>query len=465
MNHVARRKLRPSLFAAALGLAFALPAAAAPFAYRGSLSDRGEPAEGTYGFRLSFYDAQFGGEALAPATTLDGVAVRNGAFSASVDLEPELQARDKLWLQVEVRDGTGAFVPLAERETLQPKALAAGVCWDVDGNAGTLPITNILGTTDGAALRIQAGAGVGVNTIAPQASLHVRSGGTSLGNATPDPGTIINAEKATGNAFISIMGSAQRGLIFGEPNSTADGGIFYDNVNNSALDFRTGGNVARMQLGVSDEDGVNGGKGAETTLQLVGKNGQASYISAFDIGGIPFLDIGVNTVAYRIRVSAVDTTIAVPLIALSSASKPGGGSWSDSSDLRLKKNIVPLQGALDRLLELRGVNFEYANPDDAMHPAGVRTGFVAQEVQQVFPNWVKPGVDGYLTVGSQGFEALAVEALRTLKRSQEEAVQALRADLERIDAGREQRLATLERENARLRERLDALEPPAVSGR
>jgi hypothetical protein len=249
-----------------------------------------------YGFRLSFYDGPFGGKALAPATTLDGVAVNGGAFSTSVDLEPELQARDKLWLQVEVRDANGAFVPLAEREAVEPKALAAGVCWDVDGNAGTLPITNILGTTDGAALRIQAAAGVGVNTFAPQASLHVRSGATFLSNATPDPGTIINAEKATGNAFISIMGSAQRGLVFGEPNSTADGGVFYDNAGNSALDFRTGGNVARMQLGVSDEDGA-GGKGSETTLQLVGKNGPASYLSAFDIGGFPYLDIGVNTLA------------------------------------------------------------------------------------------------------------------------------------------------------------------------
>jgi hypothetical protein len=39
-------------------------------------------------------------------------------------------------------------------------------------------------------------------------------------------------------------------------------------------------------------------------------------------------------------------------------------------------------------------------------------------------------------VGSQGFEALAVEALRTLKQSQEDASAALRSDLDRIRCGR-----------------------------
>ena len=59
----------------AIALAGVSPLSAAEFTYRGSLSDRGVPAEGAYGFRLTPYDASVGGKALAPATTLDGVAL------------------------------------------------------------------------------------------------------------------------------------------------------------------------------------------------------------------------------------------------------------------------------------------------------------------------------------------------------------------------------------------------------
>ena len=96
------------------------------------------------------------------------------------------------------------------------------------------------------------------------------------------------------------------------------------------------------------------------------------------------------------------------------AFKPGGGSWSSSSDLRLKSAVEPLDGALARLLALQGVRFRYTNPDPLRRPPGEQIGFVAQQVAEVFPGWVGADADGYLTVGPQGFEALAVEALREL---------------------------------------------------
>ena len=97
------------------------------------------------------------------------------------------------------------------------------------------------------------------------------------------------------------------------------------------------------------------------------------------------------------------------------AYKPGGGSWASSSDSRLKTDVTPLAGALDRLLQLRPVEFTYIKPDPAKRPAGRHIGFIAQEVAEVFPAWVETDEDGYLTVGSQGFEALTVDSLRELR--------------------------------------------------
>lgn len=128
------------------------------------------------------------------------------------------------------------------------------------------------------------------------------------------------------------------------------------------------------------------------------------------------------------------------LVVTAQAGKPGGGPWTASSDARLKSDVQPMQGTLDRLLSLRGVTFRYTNPDPAKRPAGTHDGLIAQEVAKVFPQWVNTDSEGYLTVGSQGFEALAVEALRDLRAEKDIEIKALAL------------------ENAELRNRLDQIE-------
>jgi Chaperone of endosialidase len=122
------------------------------------------------------------------------------------------------------------------------------------------------------------------------------------------------------------------------------------------------------------------------------------------------------------------------------AFKPGGGSWAAPSDARLKTNVQPLDHPLDRLLQLRGVSFEYLRPDDAMHPDGRHNGFIAQEVQRVFPEWVGTTPDGYLAVGPTGFEALSVEVLRQLREEKDAEIADLHSRLDDLAS----RLATLE---------------------
>src|SRR5262245_20365628 len=94
------------------------------------------------------------------------------------------------------------------------------------------------------------------------------------------------------------------------------------------------------------------------------------------------------------------------------AFKPSGGSWSTLSDRRVKKSIEPVAGALNQLLKLRGVTYEYANPSAVGELPGVHLGMVAQEVEQVFPSWVDTGADGYKRLTFRGFEAITVEAVR-----------------------------------------------------
>lgn len=123
-----------------------------------------------------------------------------------------------------------------------------------------------------------------------------------------------------------------------------------------------------------------------------------------------------------------------------SAYKPGGGVWSATSDRRVKRDITPLEGSLDRMLELHGVSFEYIDPTLPGAAEGLQRGFVAQEVESVFPEWVGE-LNGLKTLSVRGFEALTVEALRDLRDEKDRQIaelrsenDALRARLEKIEA-------------------------------
>jgi hypothetical protein len=146
-----------------------------------------------------------------------------------------------------------------------------------------------------------------------------------------------------------------------------------------------------------------------------------------------------------------------------SAGKPGGGSWSDSSDARLKENIEPIDGqqALDVLNQLQGVTFEWINPEE--HSTGTRAGLVAQDVEEVFPDWVEEvepqGSDAALIPEGENakavhfphdYNAYMIEAVKTLDAQN----QALAETVEEQDA----RIAALEQQNADLEARLTALE-------
>jgi hypothetical protein len=67
-------------------------------------------------------------------------------------------------------------------------------------------------------------------------------------------------------------------------------------------------------------------------------------------------------------------------------------SWYNISDKRLKKNITTLNGSLEKIMSLRGVeyNFDKTNyPDVDLDENEKQIGFIAQEVEEVFPEAVR----------------------------------------------------------------------------
>mgnify|MGYP001613961525 CR=1 FL=1 len=64
---------------------------------------------------------------------------------------------------------------------------------------------------------------------------------------------------------------------------------------------------------------------------------------------------------------------------------PGGTGFSCASDLSLKKNILTIDNSLEKLMDLRGVYFNWKTDKDSVYR---NVGFIAQEVEQVVPELV-----------------------------------------------------------------------------
>jgi hypothetical protein len=131
----------------ALALASVIGGAwAAPMTYRGTLTDGGRPANGQYDLRLTVLDAS-GRKALVPPVTLSGVRVIAGHFAVDVDFGLDPTALPEARLATEVRSSGGDFVALGT-PTPVAKAVTGSTPWTLDGNAGTDPAVNFIGTTD-----------------------------------------------------------------------------------------------------------------------------------------------------------------------------------------------------------------------------------------------------------------------------------------------------------------------------
>jgi hypothetical protein len=119
------------------------------------------------------------------------------------------------------------------------------------------------------------------------------------------------------------------------------------------------------------------------------------------------------------------------------AGKTGGGSWSDSSDIRLKTNITDLDDALSRVLELSPKEYYRLDREEK------EIGLIADDVLKIFPKWVgeRNPTEEELDKGlfeeddkvkiltfPNEFNAVIVEAVKELKEEKDTEIQELKEE-------------------------------------
>jgi len=92
------------------------------------------------------------------------------------------------------------------------------------------------------------------------------------------------------------------------------------------------------------------------------------------------------------------------------ANGANAAAFGAQSDIRLKENITALPNQIDNVCALKPCEFDYKDG------SGHQIGFIAQEIQEVYPDCVGDRGDGMLTVtGWSKTEARLVKAIQELK--------------------------------------------------
>ncbi|WP_373997831.1 tail fiber domain-containing protein [Bdellovibrio bacteriovorus] len=350
--------------------------------------------------------------------------------------------------------GTGApaFRALASADL--PKTGADGVFVNGGNNfgaatsLGTTTATNLdIKTNDVSRISILSSGEVGIGTT-PVANLHV-NGAAIIGNGntsfTNSSNWIFGASNsitnsAGGNAgAMNIVGSSNAisttlynfsyGLdVFGRSNTVSNAGNAYVAGRNNTV---SAGNSVTIGSGITNS--------IASSLQIGASN--TAKITILSSG-----NVGINTTA--------------PSEVLEVNGNVKATAYLYTSDARLKKDVITLPEALEKLLKLRGVNFVWKNTNEKT------VGFIAQEVEVVYPELVKTDKNsGYKAVQYGNIVAILVEALKEEHNQRVQAQAQCQRGIASVSAQSEERFEQLEKENQELKARLERLEKALLNGK
>lgn len=125
-----------------------------------------------------------------------------------------------------------------------------------------------------------------------------------------------------------------------------------------------------------------------------------------------------------------------------------GTTWSyygylSGSDIKFKKNLLPISDALSKVLQLGGVSYEWKEdyykvkespegPEVMKNkaPEGSHYGVIAQEIEKILPEVVKEGFEGTKAVAYTEIIPVLIEAIK----EQQKLIEKQQAELKEIRA-------------------------------
>jgi hypothetical protein len=145
------------------------------------------------------------------------------------------------------------------------------------------------------------------------------------------------------------------------------------------------------------------------------------------------------------RVGIKTTTPGYDLEVVGTAGLSTGSAWTNTSDSRLKDIHGDYIRGIEEIMKLRPVLFNYKEGNPRRLPSKEEyIGFIAQDVQPVFPEAVAKGADGFLNFNMHAVNVAMVNAIQQQQREIESVksenqqlrleLQSLKEKLEQIES-------------------------------
>jgi len=255
-----------------------------------------------------------------------------------------------------------------------------------NATAGDSDIDFIPGPTGISAMLIQGSDGnVGIGTTAPGAKLEVVGAND-----------VINLEMADATADAANKESRIGATHY--TNSEEALTIMGSGITNTTSLVEIGGGFANMNAATQIDFYT-----AANNTTLTGTNRMVIKSDG---------NVGIGTTVPNQALDVIGTIQASNLLggALNITTDANGNIIRDPSDARLKENIQPITGALDKVMRLRGVTYNWKD----RQKMGSQTdyGMIAQEVAAVTPELTATSVDGIMGVKYTNMVGLLVNAVR-----------------------------------------------------
>jgi hypothetical protein len=222
------------------------------------------------------------------------------------------------------------------------------------------------------------GGRLGLGTSSPNGKLNVSNGTLSLteapnGNADE---LVIQDDAAAGLSILTPNNNSGY-IIFGDTDDSSRGQFIYDHSSDS--------------------------------LKIHVNNAERAVINSSGSFGI-----GTTAPGYKLHVVESNTS-TVAISAFGEIHAGGDIVSSSSSDRRQKTNIKNLDNALDKVLTLDGVEYDW-NEMAAAHRVGKHdVGVIAQQVEEVLPDAIDYREDGMMAVRYERIIPLLIESIKELK--------------------------------------------------
>ncbi len=262
---------------------------------------------------------------------------------------------------------------------------------------------------------------VGIGTDSPVTDLHINNSADAILKITSANG----AKEAWISRFFDRLHIASKDKIYFGTNGQTDTDVVIDHDGNVGIGTTSPTQKLDVNGNINLSSGADRSIGMTDGTKSLFVGGIKDQPSAYSVhivtnsasGGVARLSVVADKVGIgTLPTQTLDVNGNVRVRAIGSGAYSGvvnrtsdGTLTTASSDIRLKENISTLNNSLEKVLQLRGVNFTWkSNPE-----YGQRIGFIAQEFEKVIPELVFTNeTDGYKGINYAEVTAVLVEAMK-----------------------------------------------------